>query len=248
MTEAEAYIDSLELMGMRFGLDRMRSLLAALDHPEQRFDAIHVVGSNGKSSTVRFCEALLLAEGVATGAYLSPHLTTFAERIRIGGETISPAAYEAAVLAVRAAVGDRITQFEALTGAALRAFADAGVEVAVIEAGLGGRLDATNVLARSRVQVLTNVSLEHTELLGDTRRAIAREKLAVVPERRRGRDGRARVGGRCAPGGCGPRRRPARHLPGSEPGGGGGRGRSASRTGLSIRRRSSIWRLPDGSR
>jgi dihydrofolate synthase/folylpolyglutamate synthase len=181
VTEAEQYIESLQLMGMRFGLDRMHSLLAALGHPEDRFDAIHVVGSNGKSSTVRFCEALLLAEGVATGAYLSPHLTTFAERIRIGGDTISPGAYESAVLAVRAAVGEHVTQFEALTGAALRAFADAGVEVAVVEAGLGGRLDATNVLSRSRVQVLTNVSLEHTELLGDTRQAIAREKLAVVP-------------------------------------------------------------------
>jgi len=181
VTEAERYIESLELMGMRFGLDRMRSLLAALGSPEERFDAIHVVGSNGKSSTVRFCEALLLAEGVATGAYLSPHLTRFAERIRVGGETVSADAYESAVVAVRSAVGEHVTQFEALTGAAFRAFADAGVEVAVVEAGLGGRLDATNVLPRSRVQVLTNVSLEHTELLGDTRQAIAREKLAVVP-------------------------------------------------------------------
>ena len=83
------YIESLELMGMQFGLDRMHALMEALGHPEQRFDAIHIVGSNGKSSTVRFCEALLEAEGVATGAYTSPHITTFRERIRIGGETIS---------------------------------------------------------------------------------------------------------------------------------------------------------------
>ena len=175
------YIESLELMGMQFGLERMHALMEALGHPEQRFDAIHIVGSNGKSSTVRFCEALLEAEGVATGAYTSPHITTFRERIRIGGETISAEGYERAVSAVRD-TGIEVTQFEALTAAAYVAFAAAGVQVAVVEAGLGGRLDATNVLARSRVQVLTNVSLEHSELLGQTRERIAAEKLAVVPE------------------------------------------------------------------
>jgi dihydrofolate synthase / folylpolyglutamate synthase len=182
VTAADAYIDSLELFGMRFGLERMHALLADLGHPERAFDAIHVVGTNGKGSTTLYAEALLLADGVATGAYLSPHLTSFRERIRIGGGEIEPAAYEEAVLRVRAAVGREVTQFEALTAAAFAAFAAAGVEWAVVEAGLGGRLDATNVLARSRVQVLTNVSLEHTELLGETREAIAAEKTAVVPE------------------------------------------------------------------
>src|SRR3954451_5283112 len=176
-TAAERYIASLSLFGMRFGLDRMHRLLASLRNPEREFDAIHVVGSNGKSSTVRFCEALFEAEGVATGAYLSPHITTFRERIRIDGETLSEEAYARAVLAVRDAVGKRVTQFEALTAAALLAFSQAGVEWAVIEAGLGGRLDATNVLPRSRVQVLTNVALEHVELLGHTREEIAVEKL-----------------------------------------------------------------------
>jgi dihydrofolate synthase / folylpolyglutamate synthase len=175
------YIESLELMGMQFGLERMHALMEAVGHPEQRFDAIHIVGSNGKSSTVRFCEVLLEAEGVATGAYTSPHITTFRERIRIGGETISAEGYERAVSAVRD-TGIEVTQFEALTAAAYVAFAAAGVQVAVVEAGLGGRLDATNVLARSRVQVLTNVSIEHSELLGQTRERIAAEKLAVVPE------------------------------------------------------------------
>jgi dihydrofolate synthase / folylpolyglutamate synthase len=175
------YIESLELMGMQFGLERMHALMEAVGHPEQRFDAIHIVGSNGKSSTVRFCEVLLEAEGVATGAYTSPHITTFRERIRIGGETISAEGYERAVSAVRD-TGIEVTQFEALTAAAYVAFAAAGVQVAVVEAGLGGRLDATNVLARSRVQVLTNVSIEHSELLGQTRERIAAEKLAVVPD------------------------------------------------------------------
>jgi len=178
---AADYIDSLELMGMEFGLDRMHDLLAALGHPEREFDAIHVVGSNGKTSTVRFCETLLEAEGVRTGSYLSPHITTFRERIRLHGEAIDEREYAAAVSAVRDA-GLPLTQFEALTGAALLAFARDGVEWGVVEAGLGGRLDATNTLARSAVQVLTNVSMEHSELLGRGREQIAREKLAVVPE------------------------------------------------------------------
>ena len=181
MTAAEAYIASLELMGMEFGLERMHALLDRLGHPERDFDAIHVVGTNGKSSTVRFCEALLLAAGHATGSYVSPHISTFRERIRIGGREIDPEAYERAVLEVRDAAPAGVTQFEALTAAAFVAFACAGIEWAVVEAGLGGRLDATNVLARSRVQVLTNVDLEHAQLLGDTRELIAAEKLAVVP-------------------------------------------------------------------
>jgi len=182
LTPADAYIDSLQLFGMQFGLERMHDLLDRLRHPERRFDAIHVVGTNGKGSTVLFAEALLEAEGVRTGAYLSPHITSFHERIRVGGAEIAPAAYEEAVLRVRDAIGPGVTQFEALTAAAFCAFDAAGVEWGVVEAGLGGRLDATNVLPRSRVQVLTNVSLEHTELLGTTREAIAAEKLAVVPE------------------------------------------------------------------
>ena len=182
MTAAERYIDSLDLFGMAFGLDRMHRLLAQVGNPEGSFDAIHVVGTNGKGSTVLFAEALLEAEGVRTGAYLSPHITSFRERIRIGGAEIAPDAYEEAVLRVRDAAGTRVTQFEALTAAAFCAFEAASVEWGVVEAGLGGRLDATNVLPRSRVQVLTNISLEHTQLLGTTREAIAAEKLAVVPD------------------------------------------------------------------
>ena len=94
---AADYIESLELMGMRFGLDRMHALMDALGHPEREFDAIHIVGSNGKSSTARFCEALLESDGVASGVYTSPHITSFRERIRIGGETISKRGYDRAV-------------------------------------------------------------------------------------------------------------------------------------------------------
>jgi dihydrofolate synthase/folylpolyglutamate synthase len=160
-----------------FGLDRIRALLAELGDPQRRYPAVHVVGTNGKSTTARLTEALLADAGLAVGAYLSPHVRRWSERIRIRGEE---ADFERAVSAVREpAERLQATQFEALTAAALGAFADAEVDVAVVEAGLGGRHDATNVL-ETRVVVLTNVALEHTDVLGDTREAIAAEKLAVV--------------------------------------------------------------------
>jgi dihydrofolate synthase / folylpolyglutamate synthase len=186
--EAERYLLSLELFGMRFGLDRMRRLMTALGDPERRFDSIHVVGTNGKSSTVRMIAAILAHHGLATGAYLSPHLVSFGERIRIDDRDLEPDAFGAAVTrAARAAAlvdrslddDDRVTQFEALTAAAYSELAQRGVEVAVIEAGLGGRYDATNVIP-SKVQVLTSVGLEHTRWLGPTLTDIATEKLDVV--------------------------------------------------------------------
>ena len=161
-----------------FGTERMRALLAELDNPQRGLPAVHVVGTNGKSTTTRMIEELLLANGVRAGAYLSPHVRSWAERIRIGGRE---ADIEATLSAVRpAAELLGATQFEALTAAALVAFRGAAVEAAAVEAGLGGRHDATNVLDATRVVVLTNVSLEHTDVLGDTREAIAAEKLAVI--------------------------------------------------------------------
>jgi dihydrofolate synthase/folylpolyglutamate synthase len=189
LEDAEAHLLSLELFGMRFGLERMRRLLTALGSPQERFGAIHVVGTNGKSSTVRFTAALLEAHGVRAGAFLSPHLRSFAERVRIGDADLEPAAFAAAVQRAAAAAakvdrtlpaGERVTQFELVTAAAFAELARRGVEVAVVEAGLGGRHDATNVLA-APVCVLTSVGLEHTRWLGPTVRDIAREKLAVVP-------------------------------------------------------------------
>ncbi len=183
---AEQELLSRELFGMRFGLERMRRLLTVLGSPQRSFRAIHVVGTNGKSSTARFAAAMLEAHGVRAGAYLSPHLTHFRERIRLGDEDLSGAAFGAAVERAMAAArkvdrdDDLVTQFELLTAAAFVAFADAGVEVAVVEAGLGGRYDATNVL-QAPVVILTSVGLEHTRWLGPTLTDIAREKLAVVP-------------------------------------------------------------------
>ena len=155
----------------------MRALLAELGDPQRRFPAIHVVGTNGKSTTTRIAAALLTGAGLRAGAYTSPHVSGWSERIQVDG---APADFEAAVERVRAQA-ERLgaTQFEVLTAAALAEFAGAGVDAAVVEAGLGGRLDATNVL-RSPVQVLTNVALDHTDVLGETREEIAAEKLAVV--------------------------------------------------------------------
>jgi dihydrofolate synthase/folylpolyglutamate synthase len=186
--DAERYLLSLELFGMRFGLDRMRRLLTTLGSPQARFGSIHVVGTNGKSSTVRMTAAILQRHGLRTGAYLSPHLVSFSERIRVDGVDISGVAFADAVRAAARAAGkvdrtlgegDHVTQFEALTAAAFTALAREDIEAAVVEAGLGGRYDATNVLASS-VTVLTNVGLEHTRWLGPTVTDIAREKLAVL--------------------------------------------------------------------
>ena len=160
-----------------FGLERMNAVLAELDDPQLRYPAVHVVGTNGKSTATVTIEQLLLGEGLSVGATVSPHVRDWDERVRIDG---IPADLPAVLRRVRT-VAERLhaTQFETITAAALTAFADAGVDVAVVEAGLGGRYDATNVL-RSRVVLLTNVGLEHTDVLGDTVEEIATEKLAVV--------------------------------------------------------------------
>ena len=188
--DAERYLWSRELFGMRFGLDRMRRLMTALGEPERKFDSIHVVGTNGKSSTVRMIAGILSRHGLRVGAYLSPHLVSFGERIRIDDADLEAGAFAAAVqraaraaeLVDRSLVGDdRVTQFEVLTAAAYSELARREVEVAVIEAGLGGRYDATNVIPSS-VQVLTSVGLEHTRWLGPTIADIAAEKLAVVQD------------------------------------------------------------------
>jgi len=187
--QAEDYLLGLELFGMRFGIERMHRLTTALGMPQRRFAQIHVVGSNGKSSTVRFVAAILERHGLRSGSYTSPHLRRFRERIEVSEHPVAPQRFAAAVeraagaaeLVERAAgeEGEAVTQFEALTAAAFHELALSGVEVAAIEAGLGGRYDATNVIP-SRVQVLTGVGLEHTRWLGSTIADIAAEKLAVV--------------------------------------------------------------------
>jgi dihydrofolate synthase/folylpolyglutamate synthase len=175
MGENTTWVASLSPWPEEFGLERMHALLDALEHPERAFPSVHVVGTNGKTTTTRTIAALLRAEGLDVGAYTSPHVSGWEERLDTDSE-----GFERAVALVRPAseqVG--ATQFEVLTAAALADFAARGVDAAAVEAGLGGRLDATNVLSAPVVH-LTNVGLEHTDVLGETREQIAREKLAVV--------------------------------------------------------------------
>jgi dihydrofolate synthase / folylpolyglutamate synthase len=176
------------VLGWKLGLERMRRLCTLLGMPQNRFASIHVVGTNGKTSVTRMTAALLEAQGVSTGAYVSPHITSWRERILIRGEPISEEAFtealeraeESAQVADRSA-GDEgpVTQFELLTAAAFVALAAARVQYGVIEAGLGGRLDATNVIP-SKLTVLTSVGYDHTEWLGETLEEIAAEKVAVL--------------------------------------------------------------------
>jgi dihydrofolate synthase/folylpolyglutamate synthase len=179
----------------------MQRLSTLLGFPQHRFASIHVVGTNGKSSVTRMTAALLEAHGVSAGACVSPHARRWSERTLIGGEEIGNAELAAAVeRAAEAAAavnrsleeGEAVTQFELATAASFVALAAVGVEAAVIEAGLGGRLDATNTIP-SRVTVLTSVGLDHTRWLGETEEEVAAEKLAVL------RDQTALVLGRVSP-------------------------------------------------
>jgi dihydrofolate synthase/folylpolyglutamate synthase len=179
MPSGADWVASLDPWPEEFGLGRIRVLLDALDNPQLRYPSIHVVGTNGKSTATRTIEAHLAATGLNVGAYLSPHVRGWSERIRAGGDEVD---FERAIGRVRkAAVAAGATQFEVLTAAAFAEFAAGEVDVAVVEAGLGGRHDATNVID-APVVLLTNVGLEHTEVLGETREEIAGEKLAVVTD------------------------------------------------------------------
>ena len=166
--------------GIRWGLERTRALLSAVGDPHTAYATIHVGGTNGKGSVAATIAGILHAAGHRTGLYSSPHLTTFRERIRIDGTPIEEAALLAA--AERLWPHIRATEpsfFEATTAIGFLALADAGVDVAVIEVGLGGRLDATNVIAPV-LSVLTNVSLDHVQLLGNTVEEVAREKAGII--------------------------------------------------------------------
>ena len=187
------YVNGLERLGVNLGLKRVTRLVEALGSPEKAYRTIHVVGTNGKSSTTRFISALLETRGHTVGAYISPHLVSLAERQMVNSIPSSEAEFCELVARIRPVTmkleagfrgGERLTQFEVLTAAALLYFKERGCDVAVIEAGLGGRLDATAVIS-SDVQVITTIGREHTELLGDTLSAILTEKAAVIPQKGR---------------------------------------------------------------
>ena len=166
-------------LGMRLGLGPMTDACARFDHPERAFEAVHVAGTNGKGSACAMVEAAVRASGRRVGLYTSPHLCRVAERIRLDGEPIADAALTDVLERVLAGAPD-LSFFEALTLAAFVAFREAGVEVGVVEVGLGGRLDATNVLERPRATAITRIAMDHADRLGPRLVDIAREKAAIA--------------------------------------------------------------------
>ena len=174
---ALARLLSLQRFGVRPGLETTRAALAAVGDPQRSLQVVHVTGSNGKGSTAAFTERILREAGYTTGLFTSPHLSRFTERIRIAGEEISEE--ELAALTDRVlALPLELTLFEAVTVMAFLVFAERA-QVVVLEAGLGGRLDSTNVVDAPLCTVVTGVALDHTDVLGDTLTAIAREKAGI---------------------------------------------------------------------
>ncbi|MBV8234647.1 MAG: bifunctional folylpolyglutamate synthase/dihydrofolate synthase, partial [Acidimicrobiia bacterium] len=163
-------------------LDRVRGLVELMGEPQRAYPVLHLTGTNGKGSTARMLTALLVAKGLSVGTYTSPHLERFNERIAWNGDAISDAAFVEiidAVASIERVMSDAPTVFEILTAAAFRWFADVAVDVGVVEVGLGGRWDATNV-ADGQVAVVTNISLDHAETIGPTLADIATEKAGIV--------------------------------------------------------------------
>jgi dihydrofolate synthase/folylpolyglutamate synthase len=180
--ETLRYLSSLERMGIRFGLDPIRSLLGGLGNPQDDFPSVLVAGTNGKGSVSAMTASMLTTAGFRTGLYTSPDLIHFRERIRIDGRMISSREATACAQRIRKEIREKISYFEFLTAMAFLHFQRQQVDIAVLEVGMGGRLDATNVV-RPLVSVITNISLEHREFLGNTLAAIAREKGGIIGEK-----------------------------------------------------------------
>ncbi|HXF69451.1 MAG TPA: Mur ligase family protein, partial [Thermoflexus sp.] len=194
MSEESAYLAALSSLFGRanfetrrprtpeaFRLDPIRRLLERLGNPHHRYAVVHIAGTKGKGSTAAMAEAILRAAGYRTGLYTSPHLHTLRERIRIHGELLSRAAVVDLFERLRPMIeaDPELTVFDILTAMGFLAFAESGVEIAVVEVGLGGRLDSTNVVSPN-VSLITSLSLDHTEVLGPTLAHIAFEKAGIL--------------------------------------------------------------------
>jgi dihydrofolate synthase/folylpolyglutamate synthase len=185
-----AYVFSLERLGMKFGLHNISALCAELGHPERSFDSVIVAGTNGKGSVTAMVEASLRAAGYQSARYTSPHLVRVEERFVLEGQEVATGVLRSAAARIRAAIetmqargalDDAPTFFEATTAIAFDLFRQASIEIAVLEVGLGGRLDATNVVT-PLVAAITSIDLDHQAQLGSTLEAIAREKAGVIKE------------------------------------------------------------------
>jgi len=161
------YLRGLHPLGIRFGLDPIRSLLARLNNPQDHVPAVLIAGTNGKGSTAAMTASILSAAGFRTGLYTSPDLTDVRERIRVDGRLISREDMTACAEEVRSRIREEVSYFEFLTAVAFLYYRQRQADIAVLETGMGGRLDATNVVT-PLVSVITNISLEHREYLGDT--------------------------------------------------------------------------------
>ena len=188
MPDPLAYLFGLEQFGIKFGLENIRTLLDRLGHPERAFRSVHVAGTNGKGSVTAMVDAALDAAGHRSGRYTSPHLIDLTERFVIDGHRVEPAALVAAVADVREVIDDlratgaltvQPTFFEVTTAVAFELFRRAGVDTAVVEVGLGGRLDATNVITPV-VSAITSIAFDHQRYLGTTLHDIAREKAGII--------------------------------------------------------------------
>lgn len=181
------YLYSLKNRGAKYGIDRMRLFVDALGHPERNFPCIHVAGTNGKGSVCAMLESIYRAHGYKTGLYTSPHLVHQGERVQVDRHMLdadSIVEYTERLRPAAEAIAegnpdDHPTFFEFMTAMAFLRFAEADVDIALIETGLGGRLDATNVIT-PELAIITSISLDHTEFLGDTLEAIATEKAGIL--------------------------------------------------------------------
>lgn len=185
--DAIEYINTPRWLTSRLGLERIRELLDRLGRPQDRLKFVHVAGTNGKGSTCAFTASILAEAGFKTGLFTSPYVETFHERIRVNGRNISDEDLTAATLRVRecaeameAEGGEHPTEFELMTAVALVHFAHVGCDIVVLEVGLGGRLDSTNVIAAPEVAAIVSIALDHTNLLGNTLAEIAYEKAGIV--------------------------------------------------------------------
>lgn len=184
---AQGYLFSLKARGLKFGIDRMRVFVKALEHPELRYPVIHVAGTNGKGSVAAMLDAILHAAGWRTGLYTSPHLVKLGERVQVDRQRLSEAEIVSYTNELRPVAGNRLlfgeedhpSFFEFMTAMAFLQFARRQVDVAVVEVGLGGRLDATNVV-QPDVAAITSISLDHCEMLGDRIELIAAEKAGII--------------------------------------------------------------------
>jgi dihydrofolate synthase / folylpolyglutamate synthase len=182
-SEACRFLDDLQMHKIKLGLEAMRSVLAGLGSPEQRCPAIHVAGTNGKGSVCTMLQTMLSSAGYRTGLYTSPHLSSVRERFRIDDRFIDRDEFTRLLERVRRSLGtDKITYFECTTALAFSWFADSGCDIVILETGMGGRLDATNVVV-PQLSMITTVSLDHEQYLGDTIEQIAFEKAGIIKNR-----------------------------------------------------------------